>query len=330
MNSSLKNFKFVVYSTKFKIDSVNQERNHIENYFIELLLFILFCFAFVLLGTGVILLIGKVFALENAATMMQNLTENSTLAERNQVRAFLFLNHAFMFAFPCFAYAIFRYKSAAFETLHLTKMPHPNNILYSAIIILVAFPFVMLLMWLNQQVPLSQAMIEMEKTAAEMVKNLLILDNPWELVITLLVVAVTPAIGEELMFRGVLQPIFEKLFKNGHLAVWVAAILFSAIHFQMQGFLPRMFLGAILGYFYLWTRNLWIPIFAHFVFNGSQVIGSYVGEIEIENPNVDLNEIIIPSLVSLVFLLGLAYLFWKFNQSNQSNFKSNENQIINE
>lgn len=309
---------------------MNQQRNHIENGFKELLIFIFFCFGFALLGAGVILLIGKSFGLENASAMMQNLTENSTAGERNQVRLFVFLNHAFMFASPCFAYAIFRYRTATFQELHLNKIPHPNNILYSVVIILVAYPFVILLMWINQQVPLSQAMIDMEKMAAEMTQNLLILDSISELVITLLVVAVTPAIGEELMFRGVLQPIFEKLFKNGHVAVWVAAVLFSAIHFQMQGFLPRMFLGAILGYFYLWSRNLWIPIFAHFVFNGSQVIGKYVSKIEMESPDVALSKIIVPSLVSLVFLLGLGYLFWKFNQSNQPNFDKNENQIINE
>lgn len=322
MNSSLKILNLSFIQSNLKIDKVNQERNHIENYFIELLLFILFCFGFALFGAGAILLIGKALGLENAATIMQNLTENSTLAERNQVRTFLFLNHAFMFALPCFAYAIFRYRSAAFEALHLNKMPHLNNILYSTIIILVAFPFVMLLMWINQQVPLSQAMIDMEKTAAEMTKNLLILDSGWELVITLLVVAVTPAIGEELMFRGVLQPIFEKIFKNGHVAVWVAAILFSAIHFQMQGFLPRMFLGAILGYCYLWTRNLWVPMFAHFVFNGSQVIAAYVGEMEMETPNVELSKIIVPSLVSLAFLFGLGYFFWKFNQSRTTTLQS--------
>lgn len=321
-------FKFVFLWSNFKIDKVNQQRNHIENGFIELLIFIFFCFGFALFGAAMILLLGKVFGLENASELMQNLTENSTAGERNQVRLFVFLNHILMFALPCLAYAIFRYRRTAFQELHLNKMPHPNNILYSGILILVAFPFVMLLMWINQQVPLSQAMIDMEKMAEEVTKNLLILDSGWELIITLLVVAVTPAIGEELMFRGILQPIFEKLFKNGHTAVWLSAILFSAIHFQMQGFLPRMFLGGILGYFYLWTRNLWVPMFAHFVFNGSQVIGKYVTEMEMETPDVELSKIIVPSLVSLGFLLGLGYLFWKFNQSNQPNFDQNE--VINE
>lgn len=309
---------------------MEQQKNSIAKYILELLIFILFCLGFALLGTLFIFALGYIFGIENPANLAQNLTENSTATERNQVRTILFFSHSFTFLIPCLAFAFWKYKRDTFEKLHLNKMPHPNNILYSVIIILVALPFVMLLMWINQQIPLSQSMIDMEKMAAEMTKNLLLFSNSSELIITILAVAVTPALGEELMFRGVLQPIFEKIFKNGHVAVWVAAILFSAIHFQMQGFLPRMFLGAILGYYYLWSRNLWVPIFAHFVFNGSQVIMAYVDKMEIETSNVEFSEIIVPSLVSLFFLTGLGYFFWKFNHSNQPILDQNENEIIHE
>ena len=117
------------------------------------------------------------------------------------------------------------------------------------------------------------------------------------------------------MFRGILQPIFQKAFQNKHIAVWLAAILFSAIHFQMQGFIPRMLLGAFLGYFYLWTNNLWVSIFAHLVFNGSQVFGKYANTMAIENPEINLHEIALPSLISLAFLIILGRLFFKFNKS---------------
>lgn len=312
---SFNSFKFVVLWSNFKLDKLNQKRIHIEAHYLkELLYFIFFCFGFALLGAIFIKFAGSLLGIENASQMAKSLTANSTAGERNQIRFFLFLSHFFTFLLPCIAYAIWRYRSATLQELHLNKIPHLNNILYCTVIILVAFNFVMLLMWINQQIPLTEAMIKGEEMAAEMTKNLLILDSRWELVITLFAVAVTPAIGEELMFRGILQPTFEKLFKNGHVAVWLSAILFSAIHFQMQGFIPRMFLGAILGYFYLWSRNLWVPIFAHFVFNGSQVLGKYFNKVEIETPNIEFSEIIIPSLVSLMFLLGLGYLFWKFNK----------------
>jgi len=82
-----------------------------------------------------------------------------------------------------------------------------------------------------------------------------------EVVINLLVIAILPALGEELVFRGVIQQkIAEQISVHG--AIWLTAILFSTIHLQFQGFLPRMLLGAVLGYLFFWSKNLWIPIFA--------------------------------------------------------------------
>lgn len=91
------------------------------------------------------------------------------------------------------------------------------------------------------------------------------------MVLTLLVVAVLPAVGEELIFRGGFQRLCEKWFTNEHIAVWAAAAIFSLFHFQVFFFLPRLLLGAALGYLYLWSRNLWYPILAHF-FNNAWVI----------------------------------------------------------
>ena len=69
------------------------------------------------------------------------------------------------------------------------------------------------------------------------------------------------------------QKIAEQISEHG--AIWLTAILFSAIHLQFQGFLPRMLLGAVLGYLFLGSKNLWVPIFAHFVFNASQLLIQY-------------------------------------------------------
>jgi membrane protease YdiL (CAAX protease family) len=91
----------------------------------------------------------------------------------------------------------------------------------------------------------------------------------------ILIIACIPAIGEELIFRGVLQKIFQNLFRSGHLSVWFTSFIFSAIHFQFYGFLPRLILGLIFGYLFLWTRNLWLPVVAHFINNAVPTILSY-------------------------------------------------------
>lgn len=284
---------------------------------------------FALIGTAITMLLGKMLGVDNFSNLAKALSEKSEPDARNTVRYYLILSHSFTFALPCIAYAIWRNRGNALSALQLNRMPHPNNILYSGIIILAAFPFVMFTMWLNQQIPISDTMMEMEQIANEMAKNLLVMNSPYEFVLTLIAVGATAAIGEELLFRGILQPMFERLFRNGHVAVWISAVLFSAIHGQMQGFIPRMLLGAVLGYFLLWSRNLWVPIFAHFVFNGSQVVLKYSTEIEVETPEVEVNQIIIPAIVSLIIILGLGNLFRKFNLEQAPN-KINENKTIDE
>ncbi|MFN7013407.1 MAG: lysostaphin resistance A-like protein [Bacteroidia bacterium] len=92
----------------------------------------------------------------------------------------------------------------------------------------------------------------------------------------LFLIAVIPAIGEELMFRGVFQRILNDWTKNIHIAIWISAILFSAMHMQFYGFLPRMFMGALFGYIFYWSGSLWIPILAHFINNALAVSLHYL------------------------------------------------------
>lgn len=96
------------------------------------------------------------------------------------------------------------------------------------------------------------------------------------LILNLFVVAFMAAIGEEIFFRGVLQKHMVAFTRNVHAGVWISAILFSAIHLQFYGFFPRMILGAMLGYLFVWSRSLWVPILAHFVNNGFAVVMAWL------------------------------------------------------
>lgn len=87
----------------------------------------------------------------------------------------------------------------------------------------------------------------------------------------LLLIAIIPAVGEELMFRGIIQRILNDWIQNIHLSIWISAILFSAMHLQFYGFLPRMLMGALFGYIFYWSGSLWIPILAHFINNALAV-----------------------------------------------------------
>jgi len=131
-----------------------------------------------------------------------------------------------------------------------------------------------LINWLaawNSELPVSTWMQEAEDRAAEITKAFLGDKNLKGLLINILVVGILPGIGEELFFRGAIQKLFIKASKNEHLGIWISAIIFSAIHMQFLGFFPRLLLGAMFGYLALWSRSIWIPIFAHALNNSAAV-----------------------------------------------------------
>ena len=119
-------------------------------------------------------------------------------------------------------------------------------------------------------------MKSMEEKAREMTQVLTNFSSTGRLLVAFLVIAVLPGIGEELVFRGLLQNKLLALTRNPHVAIWVSAALFSAVHFQFYGFLPRMLLGAVFGYLYVWSGNLWVPILAHFVNNAFTLLMVYL------------------------------------------------------
>ena len=152
-----------------------------------------------------------------------------------------------------------------------------------------------------------------EEAATQMVAFLTDFESAGTLLMMLIIMAVLPAIAEEYVFRGLIQRKLELAMTNIHLAIWISAILFSAIHMQFFGFFPRLLLGALFGYLYVWSRNLWIPIAAHFFNNAFMLIMIYLyksGSIgyDIENSEA-------PSLVTVaifaIITFALVYYFRK-------------------
>ena len=135
---------------------------------------------------------------------------------------------------------------------------------------------------LNERLVLPEALSGLEnwmqakEAELEQLTHIFLSDTTyWGLFVNLLVVAVIAAIGEEFLFRGCVQGILIRWLRNPHAAVWVTAIVFSAIHLQFYGFLPRMLLGALFGYLLLWGRNIWLPVLAHFINNATAVISAF-------------------------------------------------------
>lgn len=130
-----------------------------------------------------------------------------------------------------------------------------------------------------------------------------------QLLVALFVVVLLPALGEEVLFRGVIQTKLIKLWGNPHVGIWVAAAIFSAIHFQFYGFLPRMMLGAVFGYLYYWTGNIWVAILAHFVNNGFVLVMMYLNNIGAVSIDVEETKSMPVMLILSSLLVSAGILF---------------------
>jgi membrane protease YdiL (CAAX protease family) len=135
------------------------------------------------------------------------------------------------------------------------------------------------------------------------------------LLLSIVGIAIIPAVGEELVFRGVFQNLFKRVTENKHLAIWISAFIFSAIHLEFSNFVVRLLIGGLFGYLYDWTKNIYIPIVAHAVFNSFSLIIGYL----LTNNYIDesWNESSLQSNAWLYVVLfsllpiGLIYQFYK-------------------
>lgn len=177
--------------------------------------------------------------------------------------------------------------------LHLDRGFSWQTALWAIGIMLVAVPGINLLSHLNEQMtlpaflaPLEAYMKAREADAKHVTELFLKADEIGTLLINIVLMALLPAVGEELTFRGVLQGLFSQ--KHRITAIWVTAAIFSFVHFQFYGFVPRMLMGALFGYVLLWTGSLWVPMLMHFTNNALAVLSYYIADLyHIESETID-------------------------------------------
>jgi membrane protease YdiL (CAAX protease family) len=156
--------------------------------------------------------------------------------------------------------------------LGFRRAVRPSFYLLAVLLLLLAFPFEVWLGILNRQMPLPAWAIKTEEAAEQQLKTLLTASSRLDLVFDLIVVAVVPGIFEEMFFRGIVQRLLVRITKRPWLSICLAAAFFSFMHLEFLGFLPRFFLGILLGAAYWYSGSLWTSILAHGLFNGIQVL----------------------------------------------------------
>lgn len=212
-----------------------------------------------------------------------------------------------LFIAPSFLLALY-FSSKPLKYLGFNRI-NLNLIFLVAVTIIVAFPAINLFASLNELISLPQWMNDMEEKAQSLTKAFMNVSSFGGLLVNFIMIAILPALGEELLFRGIIQKLFSEITGKVVWGIIISAFLFSAMHLQFQGFLPRFALGVLLGYFYVWSGSLWLPIIAHFINNSIAIIGYtmiYKGNLPTEAENVGGLSVMWPlGIMSLALVLML-------------------------
>jgi len=222
-----------------------------------------------------------------------------------------------LFIFPAFITAFLLTKTTVSDYLSLKNKANITVYMLVALAAIFALPSVNALAELNNAITFPPFLHgfevwarSLEDAAQELTEKFLSVSGIPGLLLNIFVVAVLAAVGEELIFRGVLQRIFTNWTKSETLGIWLTAFVFSVVHFQFFGFLPRLLLGAFFGYLLVWTRTIWLPTLAHFIHNGVSVVAFYLhhnGYIQANPDEVGTSGMLWLSAVTTVLFLGIVY-----------------------
>ena len=269
-----------------------------------------------------LILIGLSFLFAVFGSVIWLLITHGNMADSGSMKLLQLIQSVAVFILPAIVLAYLCSKNAK-EFLFLDKPINWITVLFVILFMILIVPFINLLGDLNQRLVLPEALSGLEKmmrssendTAALTEKFLNVHSLP-ALFFNIFLIAIIPAIGEELFFRGAIQGVLQRKL-NVKLAIWITAVVFSAIHMRFYGFVPRMLLGAFLGYLLAWSGNLWLSIVAHFTNNVLAVIFYYLKDNGYKVPDIDTigtgNTLWI-GIVSGVIAISGFYLFMRYFQ----------------
>lgn len=209
------------------------------------------------------------------------------------------------------------------QYLHLYSHAQWHSYLYVILSMFLLIPTINVLAQWNANLHLPNClqfvetwMAKQEDLASGVTKFLLSGNSISSLIISLFVMSILPAVGEELLFRGVLQNIMISWTKNVHVAIWVVAFIFGVIHIQFFGLVPRVLLGAFFGYLLLWGKTVWLPILAHFLNNAVSVIFYMLKnnhKISFDIDTLGTGETFYVTIVGVVLFLAMTYFAFRKN-----------------
>lgn len=231
-----------------------------------------------------------------------------------------FLVPALLFAY-CQDRQWFEYNSA--------NRPAPQSMVTMVLLLSVTLlPVVGALSAFNQNImPQEGAVAEFMRTLEDAANHILELvtgqRSSWDLIANILIFAVLAGICEEFFFQGALQPLLMRWCKNPHIGILLTALIFSALHFQFYGFIPRFLLGVYLGYLFFWSRSLWLPVLAHVLHNALSLMVDYTLQGRgIDTDNLQYTDVSgsIPVAATCALLSAMAIVYlWRIYRDTKAN-----------
>jgi uncharacterized protein len=241
----------------------------------------------------------------------------------NALKYFQIVSQIGIFIVPAVIFVILT-DDDIFAYLNLKTGSKKLSIIFGFLLLLVPMPFINWLVQINNEIHLpaylsriEDWMRNSEDNAQKLTDAFLATSTLGGFLINMVMVAVLAAVGEELIFRGILVKLFREWTGNVHLAVIIPALLFSALHLQFYGFFGRLVLGIILGYLLLWSGSLWVPIIVHFLNNAMAVIVSFLDQrglinIDLESFGSSQNSYVITvSFLLMIFTMSMIHFHEK-------------------
>ncbi len=248
--------------------------------------------------------------------------------ELNFLKLLQGMSHTGMFVVPSFVYAWLS-GTDKYKYLSINILPNGQMVLMVILLLLVSTPVIGLTIEWNSKLilpefmsPIEDWMRESEEKAMLLTNKILSTTSFTALIANIFILAILPAVGEEFLFRGVLMRVFSGFIKNIHVNIVLTAILFSALHLQFFGFLPRFLLGVALGYLLVWSGSLWLPIIFHFLNNAFAVLINYFYSKGFITANPETFGTFENQIVVLIPLIMVAGIFYWFHSKRNSIYQT--------
>lgn len=230
------------------------------------------------------------------------------MREETNLRLSMVLSQLLMFMIPAVVVALMCTRLPA-RLLTADTLPPGKELIVALMLVPLSMPAMNCVVELFEQLPWPQSIVAAEAANQQQVSTLIGGNSAMNLIVGLCVIGILPGVCEELFFRGAMQGILRSKPMSAHLAIWITAIVFSLLHLQPIGFVPRMLLGAGFGYMMVWTGSVWTAVACHMLNNSIMTYMQWAGM----DPNcLGLSTPAVSAVSALISVAGIWWLHSKF------------------